>query len=108
MIALLSITLADEQLERVRRNHGDAIAELQRLPASSTRTIRDIVLADGVATPVPHGLGRPAFVTVSPPRGISLSGRIEEVRDGAHDRNRYVVLKQTGCGANITVDIEVK
>ena len=108
MITLLPIRLDDEKTERVRRNTQDAISELQRLPASRARIIRDVALADGVSTPVPHGLGVAAFATHTPPRGASSTGRIEEVRDGTQDRTKYVVLKATGWGATVTVDIEVK
>jgi hypothetical protein len=108
MIALLPVKLADEPTERVRRNHHDAIAEQQRLPSARARFIKDVALADGIATPIAHGLGQPAFVTHSPPRGPSTSGRIEEVRDGTQDRAKYVVLMASGYGATVTVDLEVK
>jgi hypothetical protein len=111
MIPLLSTDLARDQrpgdLERVRRNHHDAIAELQKLPLAGARILRDIVMVDGAVTPIAHGLGRPAFVLASPPRGGVTAGRIEEIRDGSHDRNRYAVLKASGWGASITVDVLV-
>jgi hypothetical protein len=108
VIQLLTIKLDDEKAERVRRNTQEALAELQRTPAARAGIVRDVTLADGIATPVPHGLGRPAFATPSPPRGAVSTGRIEEVRDGTHDRTKYVVLKATGWGATITLDVEVK
>lgn len=108
MIALLPIKLDDEKAERVRRNTQDAIAELQRLRAAFTTLAKNVVLADGVATPVPHRLGRPAFAVCSPPRGAVSTGRIEEVRDGNHDRDMYVVLKASDWGASITVDVQME
>lgn len=112
MIALLRTTIDErtspQDLERIRQNVTDALRELQQAPAARARIIRDIALADGVATPIAHGLGRPAFVTHSPPRGATATGRIEEVRDGSHDRTKYVVLKATGFVATITIDLEVK
>lgn len=95
-------------LERIRRAMYDAITELQGLRSSSARILADKELADGVATPIPHGLRRRVFVTHSPPRGATSTGRIEEVRDGDFDPAQYVVLLATGWGATITVDLEVK
>lgn len=112
MTPLLEITIDERTrpgvLERIRRNVLEAIRELQRLPFAAAKVARtNIELADGVATPVPHGLGRRAYVWTSPPRGASSSGRIEEVRDGSHDPTKYVVLKATGWGASIVVDVFV-
>jgi hypothetical protein len=84
MIALLSTLIDDrttpQDLERIRNNLAVAIAELQRLSAAAMRIIPNRDLSDSVETPIPHGLGRPATVFVSPPRGAVASGRIEEVR----------------------------
>jgi hypothetical protein len=112
MVTLLPLTIKEPvsatDLERLRRNHHDAIAELQAGPSARARIIRDVTLADGIATPIAHGLGRPAFVTHSPPRGPVAAGWIEEVRDGNHDRTKYVVLKANSYGGPVTVDLEVK
>lgn len=99
--------LDDEKADIARREHERKIVELQQAPATGMRLVAGVSLADGIATPVAHGLGRPATVLVSPPRGPSSSGRIEEVRDGSQDRNKYVVLKATGWGATIVVDLAV-
>lgn len=108
MRRLISTQLGDPVAERVRQDHAAAITELQGLPAVNLRIIPDVELADGVATPVAHGLGRPArWVRESCPRNPSTSGRVEEVRTGSHDRNRYVVLKASGFGATVTVDVAV-
>lgn len=99
----------DGDAERVRREHEQAIRALQDLPGTATRIINDVGLTDGVETPIAHGLGRvPRMVTPSPPRGPSSTGRIEEVRSSSHDRTKFVVLKASGWGATITVDVEVK
>lgn len=108
MIALLTTVIDDRtkpaDLERIRRNLAEAIRELQGLRV--LRVIREgVELADGVATPIAHNLGRRAFVWVSPARGASTSGRIEEVRDGSYDMTKYVVLKATGFGATVLVDV---
>lgn len=106
MKALAHTTLADPATERVRQELVAAVRELQTLPASSLRVIRDVVLVDGAETPVAHGLGRPAsWVKESCPRNASTTGRVEEVRTGTGDRSKVVVLKATGWGAPITVDV---
>ncbi len=107
MIQLLPLVLADSDVERVRRNHHDALAELQGLPLAGARILRDVSLVDGVATPIAHGLGRAAFVVNSPPRGATTAGVITEIRDGTQDRSKVVVLKASGYGATITVDLQV-
>ncbi len=107
MISLLPIKLADEQVERVRRNHHDAIEELRGQALAGARIIRDVSLANAVVTPIAHKLGRPVMVFVSAIRGASTSGRIEEVRDGTYDRSQYITLEATGYGATITVDLLV-
>ena len=105
---LANISLNDRDADRSRRDHAEAIAELQRLPAVGLRVIEGISLADGIVTLVPHGLGRPAlFVRESCPRGASTTGRVEEVRDGTHDRSKGVALKAAGWGATIIVDVLV-
>lgn len=101
-------TLPDPSLEAVRQDHAAAIHELQALPAVSIRIVTNVSLADGVETPVAHGLGRPPqWVRESCPRSPSTSGRVEEVRTGSGDRRKFVVLKATGWGATITVDVMV-
>lgn len=108
MIALLTTVIDDRtkpaDLERIRRNLVDVARELQGMRV--LRTIREgVQLADGVATPIAHNLGRRAFVLPSPVRGAVTSGRIEEVRDGTHDPDQFVVLMATGYGATVTVDV---
>jgi hypothetical protein len=114
MITLLAIRLSEaaagkfaELAERVRRSHHDAISELQRLPLAGARIIRDVTLADSTWTPIAHGMGRPVFVFVSPPRGAVTTGRIAESRDGTVDRAKFVQLAATGWGATVTVDLLV-
>lgn len=110
MRRLVQTRLTDPLLEAVRQDHAAAISELQNLPFAGARVISDVTLADGIATPVAHGLGRaPLFVSASCPRGPSTSGRIEEIRStsGTLDRRKYAVLKASGFGATITVDVLV-
>lgn len=96
----------DAESDRVARSHARAIGELQKLPAVGMRVIAGVELADGVDTPIAHGLGRaPVFVRESSPRNPSTSGRVEEVRSAGYDRGDVVVLRATGWGATITVDV---
>lgn len=89
--------------ESARRVHEECIRELQ---TTGPRVIADVELADGVERPIAHKLGRkPTFVTTSPPRGGTASGRIEEIRSGSHDRAQVTVLKAVGHGTTITVDV---
>jgi hypothetical protein len=99
------ITLDDAKAERVRREHHEAIRGLQRRP--EIVVIKDVTLVDSTIKEIAHGLGRPVTVMVSPVRGASTSGRIEEVRSASYDRSKYVVLAAAGWGATITVDLWV-
>ena len=105
--SLLGIALLDPTLERVRKNLVDAVRELQGVPVSQGVLLRDVELEDGVETPVAHGIGRRAVVLTSPPRGPSSSGRLEELRSSEYDPTRYALLKASGFGATVTVDIAV-
>jgi hypothetical protein len=68
--------------------------------------VRDVELADGVATIVPHALGYPyAHIAVSPVRGASTSGRIAEGVPARRDR--AVVLTASGFGGTVTVDLRI-
>jgi hypothetical protein len=101
---LQDIKLSDDTADRVRRNHAEAIVELQSAPFSGGRVIGGVTLGDGVETPIAHGMGRaPRWVCHSPVRGASTSGRIEEVRRDA----KLVILQATGYGAAITIDLVV-
>lgn len=95
--------------ERNRREHAQAITDLQALPSSSARIIPAVVLVSGVTTTVAHGLGHvPTMIVVSVPRGAVLAGYVTELRVASVDRTKYVQLVANGYGATITVDIEVK
>ncbi len=110
MRRVISTTLGDQQAERARLEHARAIEELQRQPLAGAVVVEAVSLADGIATPVPHGLGRlPRFVLPSAPRGPSTSGRIEEVRSTTStlDRRKFVVLTANGWGATIVVDVVI-
>lgn len=111
MISLLDTRIDDrttpQDHERIRRNTTDAVKELQASPFVRAVTIRDQALEDGVTTPIPHRLGVRAFVVWSPVRGPSTVGMIEEVRDEQYDPSLYVVLKASGYGATVTIDLKV-
>lgn len=94
--------------ETTRRTLEACIVEIQSSPALGSRIIANVELADGVETTIAHKLGRvPRFVRESCPRNAVTTGRVVEVR-GAHDRSQVVVLKATGYGATIIVDVEAK
>jgi hypothetical protein len=104
----LSTPRLDGVAEVVRRDTEKAITQLQGLPGASIRVLSDKSLADGVVTPIAHGLGRePVIVIPSAPRGPTSTGRIEEIRSSAHDRTKYVVLEANDWGATIIVDVLV-
>jgi hypothetical protein len=94
--------------ETTRRVVEACIREIQDLPASSMRIISGVELADGVATPVAHKLGRaPVFVGISVPRGATAAGWTVETCSGSHDRSQVVVLTANDYGATITIDLAV-
>lgn len=104
----LAPRLDDRKVDRVARDHARRIDDLGKLPASGMRVIRDVELADGVETPIAHGLGRRAtYVRESSPRGAVATGRIEEVRTSDYDADKFVVLKASGWGAAVTIDVQV-
>lgn len=108
MKRITSVSLPDKTVDRFAREVTEAVRELQAVPAVSVRIVRDVVLADGQETAVPHGLGRPAqWVRESCPRGAVSVGMVEEIRSGSHDRSKVAVLKASGWGATITVDVLV-
>jgi hypothetical protein len=110
MITLLTTKIDERttpaELESIRRNLADALRELQGSTFARVTTVKDVALADGVSTPIPHRLGVAAFAIPSPVRGASTSGRIEEVRDTQYDRSLFIVLRATGYGATVTVDVK--
>lgn len=100
--------LPDPALESVRQDLTAIVSEIQQLPFASMRVVQGVVLDDGVETPVSHGLGRPpVWVRESAPRGPMTAGIVEEVRTGGIDRRKSVLLKASGWGASITVDVLV-
>lgn len=106
LTTLKAIRLADTGAEEVRRNHHDAIGELQLL--ADRDVVSGVSLANGTATRVPHRLGRaPDIVTISVPRGATAAGYIVETRTGI-DTSKAIMLTASGYGATITVDVEVK
>lgn len=93
--------------ETARRAHEECILEIQRQPGVGARVIAGVELADGVERPIAHKLGRaPVFVRESCPRGAFSTGRVEEIRS-TNDRAQTIILKATGWGGTITVDVLV-
>lgn len=102
----LDLVLGDEDAERVRRNHDLRLKQIAGRPAFALTVLGEFSLANGVTTTISHKLGRvPAQILVSPPRGASSTGRIEEVREG--DRTKSIKLLATGWGATVKVDVSV-
>ena len=110
MKALSKDKLDDPRSEANRREHTEAIEELQGFVRRSQAIIANVELVDGIDTPIAHRLGRvPTFVNVSVPRGLALTaGVITEVRGSGIDRRAVVVLRADGYGATITVDLECR
>lgn len=103
-----SARLRDDETEAARRDLADRIVELQGLPCVDLGVLENIELKDGVETPIAHGLGRrPVWVKESTVRGATATGRIVEIRDAKYDRTKVVVLKASGHGATIYVDVAV-
>lgn len=101
--------LADPDAERARRELTTKIVELQTSPFAALEIIANVRLEDGVATPIPHKLGRPArWVRESCVRGASTAGLVQEVRSPKYDPASYVVLVASGYGATITCSVEVR
>ncbi len=104
----VSVRLDDTNSEVARRNHEERINELQALPAMGLVVIADVSLASGVETPIAHKLGRrPLWHSCSSPRGAVSTGRIEEIRNTNNRHDQVIVLKATGWGATIVVDLAV-
>ena len=104
-----AVKLADPDAERVRQVTDQRIRELQSVPVVQGRLVTSIELPDGVNVPIAHGLGRKAHLFISPPQfsGSATTGRIREVRSGAFDASKYVVLRASGWSETITVDVWV-
>lgn len=108
--APLDLRLADPAAERVRRSHAQTLEEMR---GAFPIVIRSVQLPNNVDTPVAHGLGRaPLWVSPGAPRGATTTGRIDDMgtRTSAGvpiDRSKSVVLRATGFGATITVDVAV-
>ena len=105
MVNVLDLKLGDDDAERVRRSHSEAIKEGQR---SLPRVIANVTLANGAATTVAHGAGKPPRAIIpSAIRGAVSAGFIVETRPSGVDRSKTVVLQASGYGATITIDLVV-
>lgn len=111
MTSLKPLTLPrveDAELDRVSREIGRAVGELQQLPAAFLDVIPNVTLRDGVDTPIAHKLGRSAkWVKESCVRGAVTAGVVTEVRSTKHDTKQYVVLRAEGFGGDVTCTVAV-
>lgn len=113
MKKILDKRLADDAADQVRRSIADAIREIQDLPASSLRVIKNVQLPASTAVQVAHSLGRrPLAFWATPPRGAATAGVIQDfgtlTPNGApNDTSQTLCLVALGFGATITVDIVV-
>lgn len=98
----------DPALRQVLDDHRRVIEATAKSIGAGIRIVADVELPDGVSISVSHGLGRrPLWVKESCVRGASTSGRVEEVSAVSNDSTKSIVLKATGWGATITVDVLV-
>jgi hypothetical protein len=96
--------LADPELEQSRRETHEAIIELQGVAAHVGVVLPNVLLEDGVSTPVAHGLARvPVIIKQGIVRGAATAGVITELARDA----RTVTLQADGFGADIRVELEV-
>ena len=100
----------DPKVERAFQDHKATIDKLADRPGVNMAILSDVVLYDGIETPVPHKLGKaPSAVSITAVRGQLTAGVVEDVRTltGTYDRAKFVTLKASGYGATITVDVLV-
>lgn len=113
MKRVLNKRLADETADAVRRSEAEAIGELQGLPAAGMKVIAGVELPDSTDVPVNHKLGKaPTWLRESAVRGAATAGVVVDLGSrntagGSVDRSQTVVLRATGYGATITVDVLV-
>lgn len=93
--------------EEAVQSLGAAVRELQLQRGVRGKVVYDVELADATEVSIGHNLGYRPFVQVSPPRGASASGRIEEVYNNSTDFKKLVVLKATGFGATVKVNVRM-
>ena len=104
--ALLNEQHAAPDVERFRRSHHEAIAELQAIARTAPTIVPNVTLVDAVPATIAHKLGRrPVFVQVSVTRGAGAPGYINETLSQRTDK--VIVLEANDYGATITVDVQV-
>lgn len=110
----VTVRIADEATERVRRNHEERLTQLEGQLAPLV--ISGVKLANTINVVVPHRLGRrPRYVGVSCVRGALSTGIVRDVTDRSVpgifnqpvDETQVVVLRADGFGATVTVDLLV-
>lgn len=98
----------DAATNRALDEHRRAIGSVMSVPLATAVILPNVTLADGVATPIAHGLGRaPLYVRESCVRGAAAMGFVEEVRSSAFRRETHVVLRASNFAATVTVDVLV-
>jgi hypothetical protein len=105
-----TVTHADPEIERMRLNFERRIGEIQKAPVMAGLIFRDVSLASGVNTPIPHNFNRRALHFHSAPRASAsaTTGRIREIVDPElFDPKKYLVLKANGWSETIVVDVWV-
>ncbi len=99
----------DPKIERAIEDHRKTIDKVAAQPGVGLAVLPDVVLLDGIATPVPHKMGKaPSAVSITAVRGQLTAGVVEDVRSASgFDRGKFITLKASGYGATITVDVLV-
>jgi len=115
--APITAKLDDDTAEKVRRNHEERLRRIELAPGMAIGVIKDVFLANGRSTPVPHGMGRRVSVWVTAPRRngtglttpfiVRVDGSTDEV-PSTPDPTQFVTLLAGGWGGTgVTVDILV-
>ncbi len=108
----ISARLVEQESDRVRRNHDERIAELQKVPIVGGTLIKGIKLPNATSVPVHHGLGHVASVFLGAPypedpSAVTTGGIIRQLTRSSTDKwdpRHYAVLRASGWGTTMYVD----
>ena len=100
----------DAEADRVRRNSDERITELQKVPIVGGFLVRGVKLPDDVDVPVHHKLGRVPVVIPGIPYALTGTTTTGRIRDRTRvltnfDAREYVVLRATGWGTTMYLDL---